>query len=193
MSAPERGSGPHFGLPVGLAQYGRSLLVVDELRRAVLEVDQVTGNRRVVANDQRGEGPTFDTPQSTALSADGSRAFVFDGEARSLVRVDVSSGNRTIVANSLPVDGMAGVAIGSHDRAYLNSGGLVSAVDLSTGEVVESYLLRLCTDGSGHGHRIKLVSGYPTPGSRATKGPSNSISRMVSVAGSRSSLGASAA
>jgi hypothetical protein len=94
------GSGLDFINPVAIASVNpTSLLVIDfgDGRRELVQVDVVTGNRRVVSSPTVGSGPAFIDPLGLAVSAVG-EVFVIDQILDAIVGVDLLTGARSIVS-----------------------------------------------------------------------------------------------
>ncbi|MBI3329120.1 MAG: hypothetical protein HYZ81_20750 [Nitrospinae bacterium] len=100
-----RGSGPSFRSSPGIAvEANGQLVVVDRFRQAVVRVDRVTGDRRIVSQGAtgRGGGPPFAGPQGVAVEVDG-HLVVADG-IESVLRVDRVTGDRTLVSGCVGFD-----------------------------------------------------------------------------------------
>ncbi|MDJ0852725.1 MAG: hypothetical protein QNK04_30515 [Myxococcota bacterium] len=103
----ERGSGPSFDRPQGLAiAPAGPLFVVDPGLLAVLSVDPDTGDRAVISSNDVGSGPGFDArsrrPESAALDPTG-QLLVSIG-AETVYGIDVEKGARTILTGPEPAD-----------------------------------------------------------------------------------------
>ncbi len=99
LSGPTRGTGPAFGSPHGVTVHfaSRRAFVTDVGRKAIFEVDLLSGDRRIVAD---GVGPDLVFPVSVRVDQAAGRLWVSDPAARSLVSVDLGTGNRISIFGS---------------------------------------------------------------------------------------------
>ena len=102
VSGVNRGSGPSFLQPSGLAQQGDGAIwVVDRFPIKVFRVDPSTGNRTIVSATGDGMGPDFagGSEPDIAVDADGV-VWVVGSEPPAVVRVDPDTGARIIVSDA---------------------------------------------------------------------------------------------
>ena len=98
---PERGSGPVFVDPLGIAVEADGQLVVTNFgRSAVLRVDPLSGDRTVVSGPGAGTGLALGRPFDIAVEADG-QLVVTDPFLGAVLRVDPDTGDRTPVSFDL--------------------------------------------------------------------------------------------
>ena len=77
-----------------------NILVADETKGAIINVDPTTGNRSILSNDTSGvgTGTNLARPQSVTLDSSGN-VFVSD-ETNLVFRIDPANGNRTVIASN---------------------------------------------------------------------------------------------
>ncbi len=94
------GNGPQFVNPAGVAlEADGGIVVADNVADAIFRVHPVTGDRRILSNDDTGSGTLFDNPTGIAVEADGS-VLVTDQGNDSAIRVHPVTGDRTIVSDA---------------------------------------------------------------------------------------------
>ena len=143
------GTGPNFTIPLGLVlnPTGTMAYVADAGLEAVLGVDLVTGNRKIISSAETspmtGTGIAIMNPRGIALDPAGETAYLVDSVPNSLFSVNLATGNRTIVSGSGTGAGTdflspQDIVLNSTGTmAYVLDGGLgdtVLSVDLVTGD-----------------------------------------------------------
>ena len=133
----------------GVSMRPGDILVSDRGLKAIVQVDPVTGDRRIVSSASVGMGVVFSENQGIAIEADGSLVVVETIEER-VIRVDPITGDRQVVTDSksvvqigsgpelgtsfgITVDPASDLLVASN----LPTGGLVMRVDPVTGDRVE--------------------------------------------------------
>ncbi|MDJ0848630.1 MAG: hypothetical protein QNK04_09655 [Myxococcota bacterium] len=134
---------------MGVSVRPGDILVSDRLLKAILQVDPVTGDRRIVSSGAVGAGAPFFEPQGIAIEPDGSFVVVETLEQQ-VVRVDPITGDRSVVTDSksliqvgsgpnlgtsfgITVDPGGDLLVASN----INTGGLVMRVDPVSGDRTE--------------------------------------------------------
>ncbi len=120
------------------------LFVIDELRRAVFEVDTVTGQRRIFSDATTPDAlQPFSIPRAIALDTVNNRLLVADAGRDALFAVDMATGSRSIISGSATYElDIAGgswsdlVVDASANIAYsLNSSNdTIISINLTTGQ-----------------------------------------------------------
>lgn len=146
------GTGPRFRAPraITLDAANKRALVVESntVSQALLEVDIIDGDRRIISDASIGSGPAFMSPHSIALDTANNRALVLDSDFileknnHALLAVDLDSGDRSVISDESIGSGPSlfssfDVALDSeNNRALVGQGGnegVLLAVDLSNG------------------------------------------------------------
>jgi hypothetical protein len=73
------------------------LLVVDRVLRAVVRIDPISGDRRMLSDDTIGVGPVFSDPVDITVEST-EQIIVLDMGLRAIVRVDAQHGDRAIIS-----------------------------------------------------------------------------------------------
>jgi hypothetical protein len=85
-------------VPRGIAvETTGALLVVDRALRAVVRIDPVSGERRVLSDDMIGVGPVFSDPVDIMVESTD-QIVVLDMGLRAIVRVEAQHGDRAIIS-----------------------------------------------------------------------------------------------
>ncbi|MEM1414495.1 MAG: Ig-like domain-containing protein [Myxococcota bacterium] len=122
---------------------------------ALVAVDLATGARRVVSGeDTPSGGPPLRQPNSVALSADESTAYVVDGRLDALLSVDLATGVRTVLSDGDTPRG---------GPRFVTPTSVALTADETTAYVGDSTLDALLSVDLETGVRT-VVSGDDTPG-----------------------------
>lgn len=98
VSGPTRGVGPAFGQPEAVAVASNGLIyLVDSVLGVLFEINPISGNRRVVTNEEGG--PPLETPIALAILSSG-RIFVADRGLQAILEIDPVSADWRLVADS---------------------------------------------------------------------------------------------
>lgn len=141
-----RGDGPSLNRPAGL-HYQKSLarfLVVDSEQKALLSIDQSTGDRTtLITNDNSGDGVSMLWPSDVALSPNGATAWLLDPVGKKVFSAHLGSSTLSLLcSNSAPVGAEANkwslpgnFTYGSGTGLFVsdNSGHAVFSVSTSSG------------------------------------------------------------
>ena len=123
------------------------ILVSDASLKAIVQVDPVTGDRRILSSSSVGSGPTFGNNEGIAVESDGG-IVVVERHLERVLRVEPITGDRSIVTDSLsftapvgsgpPLGTSFGIAVAPDDTllvaSVLPTGGLVMRVDPASGD-----------------------------------------------------------
>ena len=147
ISGPVEGTGESFSTPTSLVinKNETKFYVLDNGKKAVIEVDITNGNRTVISSSALtiGTGNNFNNPTRLVLNHAENKIYVCSrGGSREIVEVDISTGNRTRISsnsygNGDPIDTPYGLTINSADtKLYFigrNNRNLYE-VDISNGD-----------------------------------------------------------
>jgi hypothetical protein len=177
------GAGLHFRSPSGIKfdATTRTLYAADYVGDAIAAIDNVLGDRTLIAGRADGHGSIDTDPVDVAYRASTSEYYVVDFTANSLYAVrrgetprivsDANTGSGPALNNPIRIE-----IDDEHGVAYVADGGTVLSVDLATGarQIVVSGLgnltgltsdfanrLLYVSEGSGSVYRIDLASGTP--------------------------------
>jgi sugar lactone lactonase YvrE len=92
-----------LGEPVGIAQSGTDLAVLDASLNAVVKVNPVGGKGKIISDASTGTGPDFQGPSGIAVESGGNLVVVNGGtDTKAVFQVDPASGDRTLISGSIP-------------------------------------------------------------------------------------------
>ena len=116
------------------------IVVVDDELNALFVVDAITGNRAIASGcslrdicviDERGLGPSFESPVAVELDDEADLAYVADGGLDAVIEVDLNSGNRTSLLSPVAVRAPYHLAldeVGGRVLVYSESDGALTAI-----------------------------------------------------------------
>lgn len=90
------GSGPTPQWPISPILDGDQILLLDNAFGALVSIDLLTGDRKVIINTFVGTGPELRLPSDWVI--DGRRVLILDRELRSIIALDLTTGNRTVIS-----------------------------------------------------------------------------------------------
>ncbi len=130
---------------ISLSADSSTAYVPDSTLAALLAIDTITGERRVVSNDTHS-GPAFISPRQALLDEDNNRAILLDASiaaGRRLLSIDLGSGVRTLLATqdvvelgqgAITFDAANNRVFSGHTSGLFGSNGSVFATDLGSAE-----------------------------------------------------------
>lgn len=137
---------------------------------ALIEINLVTGNRRVVSSNTTGTGPEFVRLQTIEIDTANNRMLAADSNLSALFSIDLATGNRTILWQNIqgngPRDafGLSSLYDADSDRVLhlgllaSNANGIINSVDIYTGQWSRF------TDDTGNGGAPFFLPSYMTLG-----------------------------
>lgn len=85
--------------PIAVSDDGVFVLLVDSDLNALLQVDTLTGDRWIIADERHGGGPPFVRLADVAFGSSSDQAFVVDAGLPGVFAIDTASGDRTLLAD----------------------------------------------------------------------------------------------
>jgi hypothetical protein len=141
LSDNETGTGPDFGVPLGVAiEPDGDVIVADAAPASVFRVDPATGDRTILTGGSVGSGPNLIQP--TGIAEVAGTIYVSD-QSDFIMAVDPLTGNRTIFSGQIqsigtgpPINQPQGLTAFGSSLLLANIGSPLMQIDRSSGNRV---------------------------------------------------------